>query len=152
MKIVVAIDSSIFADAILEELVSRPLPSGTSIRLITVIETTAHWETDQQLLRQAECILLERTKSLKKHLPAHVACASEVIEGQAASMINATAKEWNADLIIIGSHGDTGPRRLGIGSVAAAVVNMAPCSVEVIKIMDTSSRGASYSKAHCATA
>ena len=43
------------------------------------------------------------------------------------------AKEWRADLIVIGSHGYTGFKRLVLGSVAQSVVGHAPCSVEVVR-------------------
>jgi nucleotide-binding universal stress UspA family protein len=38
-------------------------------------------------------------------------------------------------MIVLGSHGDTGYRRDRVGSVAAAVVNQAPCTVELIKVV-----------------
>ncbi len=45
--------------------------------------------------------------------------------------IDAEAKEWDADLIVVGSHGYMSLRRWLLGSVAQAVVAHAPCSVEV---------------------
>lgn len=43
------------------------------------------------------------------------------------------AERWPADLIVIGTHGYTGIKRWLLGSVAQAVVNRAPCSVEVVR-------------------
>jgi nucleotide-binding universal stress UspA family protein len=77
---------------------------------------------------------MSRIKSLKQHLPITISCVGEVVDGNAASPILSTARDWCAELIMIGSYGDTGARRSGIGSVAAAIVNEAPCSVEVIKL------------------
>lgn len=42
------------------------------------------------------------------------------------------AKEWGADLIVVGSHGYTGLKRMLLGSVSQAMVDHAPCPVEVI--------------------
>lgn len=134
MKILVAIDSSHFADGILGEIAKRTWDIGTEIRLLTSTETTGHWDADDQYLNQCRVILTERTKRLSTKLRKGVKVVGEVIEGGASSTINRLAKEWGADLIIIGSHGDTGIRKAGIGSVAAAVVNDAPCSVEVVKL------------------
>ena len=43
------------------------------------------------------------------------------------------AEEWSADLVVVGSHGYTGLKRLLLGSVAQSVVSHAPCSVEVVR-------------------
>ena len=43
------------------------------------------------------------------------------------------AKEINAGLIVISSHGRTGIRRLLMGSVAERVVRLAPCPVLVLR-------------------
>jgi nucleotide-binding universal stress UspA family protein len=54
-------------------------------------------------------------------------------EGDPRTEIVDAADEWKADLIVIGSHGRTGLKRLMLGSIAAAVVAHAHCSVEVIR-------------------
>jgi nucleotide-binding universal stress UspA family protein len=50
-------------------------------------------------------------------------------EGDAATELLAAAKEWKADLIVMGTHGRTGLARLVLGSVARNVLHHAPCSV-----------------------
>ena len=54
-------------------------------------------------------------------------------EAEADEAITKLAKEQNADMIIIGSHGRTGLRRLLMGSVAEKVIGYAPCPVLVVK-------------------
>ncbi len=44
------------------------------------------------------------------------------------------AEELGAQLVVVGSHGRTGLRRLLLGSVAEAVVRNAPCSVLVVRL------------------
>lgn len=56
------------------------------------------------------------------------------------NILLAIAKEWGADLIVVGSHGLRGITRLLIGSVAEAVAMHAHCSVEVIRQRVTESR------------
>lgn len=41
------------------------------------------------------------------------------------------AREKGADLVVVGSHGRTGIRRVLLGSVAEKIVRMAPCDVHV---------------------
>ena len=43
------------------------------------------------------------------------------------------AGEWQAGLIVMGSHGRTGHKRLLMGSVTERVVGQAPCPVLVVK-------------------
>jgi nucleotide-binding universal stress UspA family protein len=57
----------------------------------------------------------------------------DVRVGAPAMEIIAAATQWNADLIVLGSHGRTGLRRIALGSVARSVVMHAPCSVLVIR-------------------
>ncbi|MBX9723393.1 MAG: universal stress protein [Candidatus Obscuribacterales bacterium] len=133
MKVLVCMDSSIYADEILNEIAHRPWPGDTQFKLVTAVEATGRWDYDQQNLNQAAQILNQRVNLLKSRLKGHD-LQGEVIEGGAHQKINEFATEWNADLVLIGSHGDTGIRKSSIGSVAASVVNDAPCSVEVIKL------------------
>jgi nucleotide-binding universal stress UspA family protein len=53
--------------------------------------------------------------------------------GKPALEIVKSAKEWPADVIVLGSHGRTGVARVFLGSVAEAVLRHAPCSVLVIR-------------------
>jgi len=43
------------------------------------------------------------------------------------------AKDWPADLIVIGSHGRSGMRRALLGSVAEGVMRNATCPVLVVR-------------------
>ncbi len=52
--------------------------------------------------------------------------------GEPAHEIRDEATEWNADLVVLGTHGRSGVPRLLIGSVAESVVRQAPCNVLVI--------------------
>jgi nucleotide-binding universal stress UspA family protein len=53
--------------------------------------------------------------------------------GEPAAEIVKAAKDWPADLIVIGSHGCRGVARAVLGSVAEAVVRHAPCPVLVVR-------------------
>jgi nucleotide-binding universal stress UspA family protein len=54
-------------------------------------------------------------------------------ESESFEAITKLAKEQKADMIVIGSHGRTGLRRLLMGSVAEKVIGHAPCPVLVVK-------------------
>ena len=54
-------------------------------------------------------------------------------EGKPADQILSAAREWDADVIVIGTHGRSGVSRLVLGSTAESVVRHASCPVLVIK-------------------
>lgn len=54
------------------------------------------------------------------------------VSGKPSAVIVEEATEWNADLIIVGSHGRGFWGRM-LGSVSNGVVNHAPCSVLVVR-------------------
>ncbi|MDR3615807.1 MAG: universal stress protein [Candidatus Obscuribacterales bacterium] len=133
MKVLVAVDSSNRADSVIGALTASTWPENTHFHLITVIEKTSSWDSQQQFLHQGRLILDERLASLKNHFPTSVV-DGELLEGSAATTITNTAKQWGAELLVIGSHGDTGRRKPGLGSVAAHIANSAPCTIEIVKV------------------
>jgi nucleotide-binding universal stress UspA family protein len=54
--------------------------------------------------------------------------------GDAATEILRLAKETQADVIVMGTHGRTGLARVLMGSVAEQIVRKAPCPVVTVKI------------------
>jgi nucleotide-binding universal stress UspA family protein len=48
-------------------------------------------------------------------------------------VITNLSKEYNSNVIVMGSHGRTGIRRLLMGSVTEKVIGHAPCPVLVVK-------------------
>lgn len=69
---------------------------------------------------------------LAARTPRAGAVEARVRTGVAADEIVAEAWDWDADLLVVGTHGRTGFRRLLLGSVAETVLQRAPCSVLVI--------------------
>lgn len=58
---------------------------------------------------------------------------SHLCQGDAAGEIVLAADDFQCDLIVMGSHGRTGLRRLLMGSVAESVCRNAPCPVLIIR-------------------
>lgn len=57
--------------------------------------------------------------------------------GDAKDVINQTATELGADLIVMSTHGRRGLKRALLGSVTETVVRSAPCPVLTVKIHET---------------
>lgn len=58
------------------------------------------------------------------------------IAGSPGSTICQLAKTWEADWIVMGSHGRKGLREILLGSVSNYVVHHAPCSVTIVRDAD----------------
>lgn len=74
-------------------------------------------------------------EELKGIQPAQTGIAVErrLVYGDPAAVILKMAQEIGADLIVMGTHGRTGLRRLLMGSVAEQVVRKAPCPVLTVR-------------------
>ena len=74
-------------------------------------------------------------KKLRKVVPRRFAGAYEhhLLVGDPAEELTRFSTEQNADLIVLGTHGRTGFRRVLMGSVAEQVVRTATCPVLVVR-------------------
>jgi nucleotide-binding universal stress UspA family protein len=59
---------------------------------------------------------------------------TEMLEGSPAEKILDAAEEWQADLIVVGSHGRSGIARFVMGSVSQSVAAHAKCSVTIARL------------------
>jgi nucleotide-binding universal stress UspA family protein len=87
-------------------------------------------ESRRQITSQAARLTAEIAETVRA---SGLTVETVVRDGDARSVIIDEATEWDADLIVVGSHGYTGIKRLLLGSVAQSVVSHAPCSVEVVR-------------------
>jgi nucleotide-binding universal stress UspA family protein len=142
MKILLAIDGSAPSQMAIDEVAHRPWPSTSTLRILSVIRpftppateivlAAATFEEIRQ--RQAEDAEQLTRQAAKRITARELSVETAVREGDPRTAIVDDADEWQADLIVVGSHGRTGLTRLVMGSVAQAVVAHAHCSVEVVK-------------------
>ena len=82
-------------------------------------------------LRDAAAQQLERFVRVARERG--VRCRSMLLIGVADEAIGEAAKEQGADLIVMGTHGRTGPARFFLGSVASRVTSTAPCPVLTVR-------------------
>ena len=143
MKILLAIDDSEFSKAAVQSVVTRSWSPDTEVRVLHVVEPPSlllgremtgydpEFETVWKALReQAKVLVTKATDVLRK---SGLNATTVLIEGDPKSQIIDVAKEWPADLIVVGSHGRKGLSRFLMGSVSEAVVHHAHCSVEIVR-------------------
>ena len=145
MKILLAIDGSPHSHAALVEFATRPWPNGTEVQILTVVHSSiplfvdpafvaaaAHMEQTLDRRRDAPA-LVEAAANVIRDANPSVSVTTNIIEGLPKDVIVEEARSWGADLVVLGSHGYGRVRRVVLGSVAAAVVANALCSVQVVR-------------------
>lgn len=90
-------------------------------------------ELQQQLVRETEQKLARFRAEAERLAPGQV--TAESVAGEASAEIVRFVQRGGFDLIVMGTHGRTGLRRLVVGSVTERVVRTAPCSVLVVRPM-----------------
>jgi nucleotide-binding universal stress UspA family protein len=76
---------------------------------------------------------LERMLANVRPTDPAVPCVRQLLTGDPAATIVELATAEAVDLIVMGTHGRTGLRRLLMGSVAEAVIRAAPCPVLIYR-------------------
>lgn len=144
-NILVPIDGSPTSARGLQEAIKVAKGLGGTLRIVHVVNEFVmdsayafpqYYEQVIAAMRESGAALLsEAVATAGKH---DVACQSELIEtvgGRAADSIIAEARKWPADLIVLGTHGRRGLRRLALGSDAEMVLRSSP--VPVLLVRDT---------------
>jgi len=153
MRVIVAIDGSSDSQKAISFLTHLTFPSDSTMILFHVVEATDYTVVQddyailplgvsgkrdlarvvqdiQQRLDHARMAILE--KAQKKLRPRDVRVET-ISPGYAADEIVKAAIRFRADLIIMGSRGLTGMKRMFLGSVSNRVTRHAPCSVLVVR-------------------
>jgi nucleotide-binding universal stress UspA family protein len=91
-------------------------------------------ELEEQLIEEAtEELHAWLASFVSRAAEAGVTAASDYRVGNPGKQISAIAKEWGADLIVLGRRGRKGLSELLLGSVSNYVIHHAPCSVLVVQ-------------------
>lgn len=97
----------------------------------------------QQQTDQAQTLLRQYSQAATQQ---GVVVESECLIGDAGHLLCEMARDWFADLVVVGRRGRTGLAEAFLGSVSNYVVHHAPCSVLVIQEVASSTHHAHASK------
>jgi nucleotide-binding universal stress UspA family protein len=144
-KILVSIDGSSASNLGLNEAIKLAKDQGAKLRLFHLVDEyiavsspdgMAFSNTDDLLesLRQGGKKIIEKAEALARRkglTPESVMLES--FGGRAADFIVQQANKWGADLIVLGTHGRRGVKRLVMGSDAEQVVRTTPVPVLLVR-------------------
>lgn len=114
-----ATDFSTIAEGALAQAHEQARLTGAALHVLHVA-TAGEQDVTGRLARTID--------ALGKAVPVEVAARV----GDPAAEIVRYAREHDVGLIVLGSHGRTGPSRLLLGSVAERVARLAPCPVVIV--------------------
>ncbi len=142
-RVVVAAADELYGDAMVAFVKQHLWPERTEFHVVSVLEPNL---LDNPLLlpelaetiagedRLAARMLLNYlARELYSGVP-HIRVRRYLGAGNPKKEILQLARDLDADLIIMGSHGRSGLQRLLLGSVAGSVVAASPCSTVIIRI------------------
>ena len=146
MKILLATDGSTFSDAAVRSVAEKPWPSGSEVKIISVVEppllpTLETWVPPDNYIEaleaageeQAQSILNTAAETVRKGQNDNLRISTQIVMGHPKHAIIDEADSWGADLILLGSHGYRGLTRFWLGSVSQAVAAHAKCSVGIVR-------------------
>jgi nucleotide-binding universal stress UspA family protein len=144
LRVVVATDGSPCSDRAVQSVAARPWPAGSQIEVVSVVHTRVPAVPDLELM--VEAVHVDTLAADRERAPAQVERAvrglgevkdvwvtGKVLEGVPEDAILEEAERWQADLIVLGSHGFGPVKRRLLGSVSQALALHAPCSVEIVR-------------------
>ena len=142
-KILVPLDGSHTSKRGLTEAIRLAKHHGATVRLIHVVdvfivtptlESGRYVDDIQKSFREDGGRLLKKAEALVlKHGLTVDSVMFEVVGGHAAGIIVEQAKKWGADIIVLGTHGRRGVRRLVMGSDAEEVVRTSPVPILLVR-------------------
>jgi nucleotide-binding universal stress UspA family protein len=145
MKIIIATDDSPFSVNMINDFANRPLPADTKVKIISVYEKAPYMyrapmgvlmeqyaTADANSLKFAKNAIEKAAISIKNQNP-ELSIITAAIEGIPKKVIVDEAEAFDADLIILGSHGYGAIDRFLLGSVSQSVALHAKCSVEIVR-------------------
>ena len=137
MKVLLAIDSSSSSERVIQEVLVRPWPAEARFCVVHVADLASpHLRRARRRslidvqIHASEALVATAAKTIGSR---GLEAITHVGQGHAASKIVEYCSEWNADFVIVGSHGQSAATRFFLGSVAHTVVRLAPCSVEIVR-------------------
>ena len=144
-KIMVAIDGSDVSNNALQEAIRLAINQKAHLRILHVLDEGAFYfggagfdyiSLIAALREEGQAILDSAVKLITDPSSIKFDCSLvelKPLQGRVAELIVDEAKNWSADLLVIGTHGRRGFSHLFLGSVAEHIIRIASTPILLIK-------------------
>ena len=144
MRVLLAIDGSISADKARDLVASLRLPAGSTIRVVGVLAhgpelfglpwVSAASETGESSEQRPVSQIMDALLTAERDVARPGIQVDHVLlRGHAARAIVDEARQWRAELVVVGSRGHGALGTTFLGSTSAEIVDHAPCPVLVAR-------------------
>jgi len=141
-RIMVAVDGSATAERGLQEAIGFARDQNAKLAIIHVVDIVVVFGAGQfpgayvAATRELARDIIERARETARAagIEAEVQSPEIVTSGyHVGDTIADLARDWKADLLVVGTHGRRGVSRMLLGSVAERIVRMAPCPLLLVR-------------------
>jgi nucleotide-binding universal stress UspA family protein len=143
IRILVPVDGSPTSLKGLNEAIKLQRAGGGKLKIVHVVNElildssfapSLYYDKVILGLREAgQNVLVDAEAHARKHNAEVESELIETIGARASNIILEAAKQWSADLIVMGTHGRRGLRRLALGSDAESVLRQSPVPVLMVR-------------------
>jgi nucleotide-binding universal stress UspA family protein len=151
-RIVLGVDGSKSAAAAIEIVQHWPILHEARVMVLSVADIDPQWNpwlqvgALQEAHREGKARLLAHHETLAREAAVKLQTAGIKAEylaqdGGPAHRLVEEAAHWNADMIVVGSRGQSGLQRFLIGSVARSVLYQSTCSVLIVPELPAATGG-----------
>lgn len=130
-RIIIGLDGSSCSRVAVKTVAARAWPKGSEVRLVTSVDPW-HMYALEPADKYAGAKGIQQAAEAELRA-AGLQVSSVIKEENPRHLLVAEAERWKADSIFVGARGLGRLGRLLLGSVSAAVVSRAHCSVEVVR-------------------
>ncbi|MCY1297108.1 Universal stress protein family protein [compost metagenome] len=136
-RIRLAVDGSHSSDCAVTQAITVAKGTGVEVRAVFVADDSdlffeVSYVDNESLMKGIVSLGRDLLQAVTKRLnEASIRCSTKLFEkpnspGEISATIVAEAEAWKADLIVLGTHGRRGVRRLVMGSVSEGVISKRP--------------------------
>jgi nucleotide-binding universal stress UspA family protein len=149
-RVIFAVDGSASSEEALDVLAWLPLPGEAELQVVHVVRFSSTVLPPPLVPGLNEAVLMEQYEQESRATGDRIArhaqdrldragreATTAVRWGAPVAELVAAAREWNADLLVVGAANHSPLARFFLGSVSAGVLHHAPCSVLVARSCHT---------------
>jgi nucleotide-binding universal stress UspA family protein len=137
-RLLLAVDSVQTTEILMNAVASRPWPRGTEVKVMSMVNPLIYSIEEMGLFDSGGTLRAHKAIGDAAQIlnEAGLKTSAEVIAGRPYRRIINEARDWGADLIVVGKHDRRRLRRLLEGSVSERVAESASCSVKIVREPD----------------